>query len=144
MIRFLNLKGQISQEDTSFMFYDTITDKLIWHEKIQQRDFIISANNNGLYNSFLNLACDLDNNRDHIMKVIGWLAHDYKATTTGFVGTQALQEMLWNGQETIIERMIVKGQQLNYLSFNKDRLITNSAIIPPQTTIIMTQSGIDI
>lgn len=101
---YLNGYVHITPQGYSLVNYDTITDKLIWHEKIQQRAFNMATNTNsasdgepvndggqhtfnGLYSSFLELACDLSNNRDHIMRTIGWLAHDYKDTTTGYIVT---------------------------------------------------------
>lgn len=84
--------------------YTTITDKYIWYDKIQKRNFTtrtIECDNNslefdgiinqrtkrGLYLEFLELACDFSANRNHIMNVIGWLAHDYKDTATGYIVT---------------------------------------------------------
>lgn len=93
---------QITPQGYELLDYSTLNDKLIWHEKIQQRDFAVTTNTScvigneytngndmpngrGLYTSFLELACDLNNNREHIMKTIGWLAHDYKDSTTGYI-----------------------------------------------------------
>lgn len=94
----------ITAQGYELLDYDTVTEKLIWHEKIQQRAFvykpinatestqyngaILDANNGGncgLYTAFLRLACDLDNNRDHIMKCIGYLTHDYKDEDLGYI-----------------------------------------------------------
>lgn len=99
---YLNGYVQITPQGYELINYDTITEKLIWYEKIQQRDFNICTNTDssidgkcshdgdqlctrGLYSSFLKLACDVDNNRQHIMKTIGWLAHDYKDTSTAYI-----------------------------------------------------------
>lgn len=82
---YLNGFMQITCTGYELINYDTITEKLIWHEKIQQRDFGNKEGGNGLYTDFLRLACDLDNNKDHIMKTIGWLAHDYKDTSTAYI-----------------------------------------------------------
>lgn len=66
--------------------YDTLNEtQLIWYEKIQQRDFITCTNTSGLYTNFLNLACALDSNRQHIQKTIGWLAHDYKDASMAYI-----------------------------------------------------------
>lgn len=68
--------------------YETIGEKLIWHEKIQQRQFnVLPAGSSGLYTDFLERACGLQNNRDHIMRVIGWLAHDYKDAAMAYIIT---------------------------------------------------------
>lgn len=96
----------INKDGYSLQPYELIEDKLIWHEKIQQREFIPSSLNyslagdtnssvpddgssrgDGLYISFLNLSCNLASNRTHVMKVIGYLAHDYKDSTTAYIIT---------------------------------------------------------
>lgn len=77
----------ITSESFDLCEYNTLPDKLIWHEKVQQRKFVCSQGNGGLYTDFLRLACDLDNHADHIMRVIGWLSHDYKDSTTGYIIT---------------------------------------------------------
>lgn len=98
---YLNGFVQITPQGYELNNYETLTDKLIWHEKIQQRNFVSNSEVNrndmvnnstdmvhsgrGLYTSFLELACDLSNNSEHIMRTIGWLAHDYKDTTTGYI-----------------------------------------------------------
>jgi hypothetical protein len=40
-----------------------------------------------LYSDFLRKACNLDNNREHIMRVVGWLAHDYKDSAMAYIIT---------------------------------------------------------
>lgn len=76
---------QITKDYINLNNYYLVQDKLIWYEKVQQRDFINRSGVTGLYSDFLRLACDLDSNKDHIMKVIGFLAHDYKDSTTAYV-----------------------------------------------------------
>lgn len=83
--------------------YETVGEKIIWYEKIQPRNFNglvtghngsinsdssgIITNSTGLYSDFLRKACDLDKNRQHIMRVIGWLAHDYKDSAMAYIVT---------------------------------------------------------
>lgn len=93
----------ITPQGYELLDYATLTDKLIWYEKIQQREFIYRTGrymdsnsgdasatesdtcSGGLYTDFLRLSCDLENNRDHIMKTIGWLAHDYKDASMAYI-----------------------------------------------------------
>lgn len=80
---------EISAQGYALMDYTSLDGKLIWHEKIQPRNFIAFASDgnigSGLYSDFLRRACDLDNNRAHIMRVIGYLAHDFKDESTGYI-----------------------------------------------------------
>jgi hypothetical protein len=62
--------------------YDTIHG-LVWANQIQDRDFIQGSA--GLYIDFLNKAVDFDKYRDHTKKILGWLAHNYKDETTGYI-----------------------------------------------------------
>ena len=68
--------------------YTAIADKLIWHEKVQQREFCTTPPTGpGLYGDFLDRACNFNKNKEHIMRVVGWLAHDYKDSSTGYIIT---------------------------------------------------------
>ena len=55
---------------------------LIFAEKIQSRDFNLYEG--GKYIEYLSLATDW-NNKEHIQKCIGYLAHEYKDETTGYI-----------------------------------------------------------
>jgi hypothetical protein len=63
--------------------YDQLANNLIWAEKIQWRDYA-QNNTGGLYVDFLNKAVELDKNREHIMRTLGYLAHEYKDETTAY------------------------------------------------------------
>lgn len=68
--------------------YETLQDKLIWHEKVQQRFFNFNdadSYRRGLYTDFLDRACDLSTNRLHVMKCIGYLIHDYNDESLGYI-----------------------------------------------------------
>ena len=56
--------------------------KLIWHSQIQSRPF--TAFNGGRYVEFLSLSTDFNN---HVRACIGFLAHQYKDETTGYIVT---------------------------------------------------------
>lgn len=73
---------QIDAEAITFSEYDSISDVLIWAEKLQDRNY--NKGNGGKYIQFLNLATD-PNHSDHIQRAIGYLSHDYKDETTGYI-----------------------------------------------------------
>lgn len=73
----------INQSGFELNGYTTLHVQLIWAEKVQQRDY--QFNDSGcVYTDFLQHAVNLDQNRQHIMRAIGYLAHDYKDETTGY------------------------------------------------------------
>lgn len=100
---YLNGYVHITPQGYELLEYEKIEEKLIWYEKIQQRNFnglaightsssisdSRSTNGNpiGLYSDFLHKACNLNANRQHIMRVIGWLAHEYKDTAMAYIIT---------------------------------------------------------
>lgn len=59
------------------------TPLLIWRQAINDRNFI--HYDGGLYNEFLRLAMDTTANRDYIYSIIGYLAHEYKDETAGYI-----------------------------------------------------------
>ncbi|MGN6296309.1 MAG: bifunctional DNA primase/polymerase [Ginsengibacter sp.] len=59
------------------------TDKLIWRHKIHNRSF--SFNPGGRYMKFLKLALDWTVNKEYFLSCIGYLAHEYKDETTGYI-----------------------------------------------------------
>jgi hypothetical protein len=73
---------QIDQESIIFNEYDSISDFLIWAEKLQTRNY--NKGNGGKYCEFLSLATD-PTQKDHIHRAIGYLSHDYKDETTGYI-----------------------------------------------------------
>lgn len=77
----------ITTQGYELLDYETLNGKLIWHEKIQSRDFknLVDGAAAGLYSDFLDRACSLGNNRAHIMRTIGWLAHDYKDASMAYI-----------------------------------------------------------
>lgn len=70
----------ITAQAYQFNTYDTLTG-LIWEDQILPRQFN-SGNPGGRYLEFIDLAIS-DN--DHTRKVIGYLAHQYKDETTGYI-----------------------------------------------------------
>lgn len=57
---------------------------LIWAEAVQPRQFQ-SAEPGGKYLSFLQLACQYDEQVQYIQRIIGYLAHDFKDETTAYI-----------------------------------------------------------
>jgi hypothetical protein len=72
----------ITAEGYHLLEYDTIHG-LVWESHIQKRDF--KEGRDGLYLDFLRKALDFDKYTDHIKRVLGWLAHNYKDETTGYI-----------------------------------------------------------
>lgn len=64
--------------------YEDIRDRLVWIEDIYDRDFSLlpDLGANGLYADFINKAVV---NPTHASIVLGYLAHDYKDETMGFI-----------------------------------------------------------
>jgi hypothetical protein len=73
----------ITCDDILLNSYDTLADNLVWFEKLQPRHYV-QYNDPCAYTDFLALAVNLNQHRDHIMRCIGYLAHDYKDETTGY------------------------------------------------------------
>jgi hypothetical protein len=60
---------------------------LIFYERIQQRDFRFGEVS-GKYIEFLELACRYNQCEDYIQKILGYLSHEYKDSTTGYIIVQ--------------------------------------------------------
>lgn len=57
---------------------------LIWHKYIQPRQFVAAAPQ-GKYIDFIGRATNYDRQKEYIQKIIGFLAHQYKDETTGYI-----------------------------------------------------------
>lgn len=57
--------------------------KLVKYDLVQQRDFHVSPT--GKYIDYLRLAVDYDNNQDYVEKILGYLCHNFKDETTGYI-----------------------------------------------------------
>lgn len=55
----------------------------VWAQKVQQRVYD-THDGDCLYVDFLNNACNLQQVRQHVMRTIGYLAHEYKDETTAY------------------------------------------------------------
>lgn len=73
----------ITSSEVSFHTYDTLSG-LIWEHDIITRPYI-AGTESGKYVEFIKLATPYDNHTDHIRRVIGYLAHQYKDETTGYI-----------------------------------------------------------
>lgn len=56
---------------------------LIWRKNVQNRRF--NFGDSGRYIEFLKLATDFEANREYILSCIGFLAHEYKDETAGYI-----------------------------------------------------------
>lgn len=64
--------------------YDKIKGKLIWHKNIINRNWFDKSPEDYKYKEFLQLAIGIN---AQLMKVIGYLSHDYKGEDTGYIVT---------------------------------------------------------
>src|SRR5690606_24374916 len=60
-----------------------VVDKLIWADKIKPRDFKYA--HGGAYLEFLQLATEYDANKNYMQSIIGYLSHEYKDETDGYI-----------------------------------------------------------
>jgi hypothetical protein len=74
---------KIDAEKIEFATYDCI-DKLVEAHKLQNRDYIEGATS-GRYCQFLQLACNYENDPEYVEKIIGYLSHEFKDETTGYI-----------------------------------------------------------
>lgn len=76
----------ITAEKCSFRPYENLAGK-IWHKSVQQRQYV-EADPGGKYLEFIKLALSADADHvEYVLKTIGYLAHDYKDDTTGYIVT---------------------------------------------------------
>lgn len=73
----------ITATGIQFNTYDTLSG-MIWEHDILTRSYQ-SGSHNGLYLSYLKLATPYAEQGEHIRKVIGYLAHQYKDETIGYI-----------------------------------------------------------
>lgn len=81
---FKNCFIHITKDGYSQHTYDQIPpDKYILFSKVQQRDFKPATT--GLYLEFLSLATDWEHQHDNIYSILGYLAHEFRDETTGYI-----------------------------------------------------------
>lgn len=83
---YLNGFVKITSIECVFFDYEKLTG-LIFYEKIQGRNFQF-GNVAGKYVEFLTLACRYNERTDYMQKILGYLSHDYKDETTGYIIVQ--------------------------------------------------------
>lgn len=76
----------IDAELITFSEYDTLSDVYIWREKVQNRNYnrVPPGGVPSRYTEFLRLATD-PAQENHIKRALGYLCHDYKDETTGYI-----------------------------------------------------------
>lgn len=72
----------IDSKAITFLEYDSF-DMLVWSDKVQPRDY--NKTSGGLYVDFLEKATNYPALSGHVQRVIGFLSHEYKDETTGFI-----------------------------------------------------------
>jgi len=78
---FQNCYVKINQEEWITQRYEDLGATLIWDEGIQPRDYV-QTDPGGLYVDFIHRACV---DPFGVRKIIGYLAHQYKDETTGYI-----------------------------------------------------------
>lgn len=73
---------KVTASNAEALTYDQL-DLYVLSEKIQNRDYNLFEG--GKYVEYLSLATDWNNHKDHIMKCIGYLSHEFKDETTGYI-----------------------------------------------------------
>ena len=79
---FLNGILHITTNGYQLYSYEHLKDRLVWADKIQKRSY--ASCGNGRYNDFIKLAIGNDST-NHVMKCLGYLCHEYKDETTGYI-----------------------------------------------------------
>lgn len=76
--------GFLTIDDKTIIFseYDSLVDVLIWADRCQPRNY--NKGKGGKYEEFLKLATDPAQS-EHVKRCIGYLAHEYKDETTGYI-----------------------------------------------------------
>lgn len=70
--------------------YDSLGEKKVWADQIQPRPWaplVDEDTQHSLYYQFLDLAVGMDKQGDVLLKAIGYLAHDFKDETMGYIIT---------------------------------------------------------
>lgn len=88
---------KITASNMAMVEYDN-AEGLIFFDRVQDREFTFGGDyKESKYYEFLNLSVDYEKNKEHIKKIIGYLCHDYKDETTGYIIT--LTEKVANAME---------------------------------------------
>lgn len=88
----------ITATDIQLSDFEAFHGSFIWADKVQPRDYVFN-DAPCLYTNFLSNAVNLNEQREHVMKVIGYLSHDWKDETTAYfiVLTEACPDPLQGG-----------------------------------------------
>lgn len=74
---------KITAKECTPLNYSDVID-IIEYKKIKQRDFALN-DSPGIYEDFLSKAVNWSQDEEHVRKIIGYLSHEYKDETTGFI-----------------------------------------------------------
>lgn len=83
---FLNGFVKVTKDEKNLLPYEELTG-LVFYNKIQQRDFCF-GNITSKYVDYLTLACRYNEKEKYLQKIIGYLSHEYKDETTGYIIVQ--------------------------------------------------------
>lgn len=126
---FLNGILKITANDIAMFDYSEFADRLIWQHEIISRNFTALTNDDvksSLYYQFINLAVGVEENDFHLQRVLGYLAHDFKDTTSGYIvvlvervrdpkdGGGSGKNLLCNLMRNVTTVKEVAGKQVNF------------------------------
>lgn len=74
---------EITRNSIVLHSYAQLSGRLVWAERIQQREYAPAASTDCLYTKFLARA--IANDEEHLQAVIGYLAHEFKDETIGYI-----------------------------------------------------------
>jgi hypothetical protein len=77
---------KITKEEKLLLDYEQLTG-LVFYSRVQQRDFRF-GNIASKYVDYLTLACRYNEKEKYLQKIIGYLSHEYKDETTGYIIVQ--------------------------------------------------------
>lgn len=82
---YLNGYVTITSQSITIHPYDELQGRLVWEESIHSRSLTLEPAHQGQYYQFLDHAIGVSANSNHLLKCIGYLAHDFKDGSTGYI-----------------------------------------------------------
>lgn len=74
---------RITKDNVEQLSYNDLGDRIVFADRVMRRPFVMERG--GVFEDFLNKACNFKDNTEHILKIIGYLAHEYKDETTPYI-----------------------------------------------------------
>lgn len=74
---------RIAANDVMKFGYDQLSDRIVLANRVMDREFTIQEG--GVYVDFLNKACEFGKLKEYVLRIIGYLAHEFKDDTTSYI-----------------------------------------------------------